>query len=168
MNVDNADLPPAERIDRLERKAKVIRSRLFRAVDALDARRHQVARAGHQAKAIVKPALISLAGAAAVFGATAIAIGFAVRARRRSSISHRLSEGITSAMRGLDFQRRPSLGRRMVERLALAAVTYAVTELTKRGAKNFLDGRLPDGRLAVGAALDVHHQRLSQPHEPTE
>ncbi|HVH41677.1 MAG TPA: hypothetical protein VM925_05020 [Labilithrix sp.] len=163
MSAQNGHIPPSERVARLERKAKVIRSRLLRAVDALDARRHQVVEVGHQARAIAMPAAISLIGIAALFGVSVLAFGAALRSRRRLSISNRLSDGVSHALRRVELARQPSFGRRVFEKVALTVVTFAVGELAKRAAKNMADGRLPDGRLAVGNALGFHHQALALP-----
>lgn len=49
----------------------------------------------------------------------------------------------------------------MFQKVTLTVVTMVVTEATRRAMKNALDGRLPDGRLAVGAALEAHHQAMN-------
>ena len=41
-----------------------------------------------------------------------------------------------------------------------SVVTMVATETSRRVLKNFVDGRMPDGRLAAGHALDVHHEAM--------
>jgi hypothetical protein len=164
MSPQDPHVPASERLARLERKAKVIRSRLLRTVDALDARRHQVVEVGHQAKAMVRPVAISLVGIAVLFGATVFAFSLALRARRRVSFSHRMSDRASHALQGLDRARRPSLPRRILEKVTFSVVSFAATELLKRATKNLVDGRLLDGRIAVRDALEEHHNRLALPH----
>ncbi|MBX3263478.1 MAG: hypothetical protein KIS78_13460 [Labilithrix sp.] len=158
MSASDDDMPPSERMQRLERRANVIRERLFRAVDALDARRHQVVRIGTEAKKMVKPAAISLLGVAAVVGVGAFALGLALRKRRRRS----LKGAVSHALQGLDIVPQRSLSRRVFESITLSVLTFAATELAKQAAKNLLDGRLPSGRLMVGRALGEHQRRLAQ------
>lgn len=158
MSASDDDVPPSERMQRLERRANVIRDRLFRAVDALEHRRHQVVQIGTQAKKMVKPAAISLLSAAALVGVGAVALGFALRTRRRRS----LKGAVSRALQGLDIVPQRSLSRRIVESVTLSVLTFAATELAKQVTKNFLDGRLPSGRLMVGRALGEHQRRLTQ------
>ena len=167
MSPPKEEIPVDERMKRLERRAKVIRSRLLRAVDALDARRHHVVEIGEHAKEVAKPAALSLLGIAALFGASVFAFGLALKARRRRSLSYRLSQGISRLDLGkrLNLVPKPSMARTLFEKVALSVMTFAATELAKRLAQNLVDGRMPDGRLAVGKALDQHHARLS--HAPS-
>jgi hypothetical protein len=157
MSTSKQELSRDERMARLERRASVVRSRLLRAVDALDARRQQVARIGAQAKSVAVPAVLSVAGIAAVVGAGVLLLGASLFKRRRRSLSSRAAH----AIQGLELVRPPSLARRVFEKVTLALVSFAATELAKRSAKNFFDGRLPDGRLAIGRALDRHRDELS-------
>lgn len=147
-----------QKMELLERRAKVIRSRLLRAVDALDARRHQVVEVGETAKKLAVPAAAAIVGIAVIFGASAFAFSMAWRARRRRSLGARIAE----AIRELDLSARPSLARRLFDRTALTIVSIATTELARRALKNVLDGRLLDGRLAIGRALDAHHAELAE------
>lgn len=144
-------LSPEERISRLERRANVVRSRLVRAVAALDTRRQQVAEVGRQAKRLVGPALVAAAGVTAVLG---LAVGFALVRKRKT-----LGQRVTAELAGLDLgrfvRREPTLGRRLLERTALTLASVAAGEIGRRVAKNAADGRLPDGRLAVGRALAI-------------
>ncbi|MBX3206997.1 MAG: hypothetical protein KF764_18265 [Labilithrix sp.] len=158
MKPPKGDTPPSEGMELLERQANVVRTRLLRAVDALDARRHQVVEIGAQAKKMVKPAAISLFGAAALLGVSALALGLGLRRRRRRS----LPGAVSRALRGLDVVPKPSLSWRVFESVAVSVMTFAATELVKQAAKNFIDGRLPSGRLMVGEALVDRRRRLAQ------
>ena len=148
---------PEEKVKMLERRANVVRSRLFRAVDALDARRHRVVELGDTARKIAGPASLVVLGIAGLFGASAIAFGLAVKKRRRPPT---LGSALGSALRGLVVVRPPSLTRRLVEKAVLALVSVAATELGRRAVHNAIDGRTPDGRLAVGHALEEHHRSV--------
>jgi hypothetical protein len=145
-----------EQIDILKRRADVVRSRLLRAVDALDARRHQVKWIGAHATSLAVPALLSVAGVLTLFGASAAFFVLGTRARRRRSLGYRAS----LALQKLDFVGRPSLARRVLERVTLSIAGIAATQIAKLVTQNVVDGRRPDGRLAVGAALRAHHERL--------
>jgi hypothetical protein len=149
-------LPPSERMKLLERRAKFTRSRLLRAVDALDARRRQVVQIGEDAKALAKPAALSLAGVAALVGAGALAIGLVLRSRRRRSFGYRLGETLREA--GIIEQ--PSFARRLVEKVSITVVGLAATEVVKRMTINALDGRAPDGRKIMEKALEVRRAEL--------
>lgn len=155
MSSSSADnIPPSERLKRLERRAEVIKSRFVRTLDALDNRRHQVVEVGKQAKAMAKPAVMTAVGVAALVGMGLFAVGAAFRARRRRSLSNRLSDGLSHAIQRVDVARKPSLGRRLVERVAITLATFAASELAKRMAKNAADGRYLDGhRALLGPAL---------------
>ena len=168
MSPPNEEVPVDERMKRLERRARVIRSRLLRAVDALDARRHHVVEVGEHAKEVAKPAALSLLGIAALFGASVFAFSLALKVRRRRSLSYRMSEAIKRFDLGkrLNLVDQPSLARRVFEKITISVTTFAASELAKRLSKNLVDGRLPDGRLAVGKALAEHHHRLS--HAPSD
>lgn len=128
---------PSERIRLLEQKANVIRARLLRAVDALDDRRHRVAEVGRHAKQMVKPVALSLVGIAALVGIGAIAVGLTIAARRRRSLRGRVSH----ALERLDVVPRPSLARRVFEKITMSMMTVAASELAKRMAKDVVDGR---------------------------
>lgn len=164
MSPQKDDVPVEERMKRLERRARVIRSRLLRAVDALDARRHHVVEVGAHAKEVAKPAALSLVAVAALFGASVFAFSLALKARRSRSLSYRASHGVSRALQRWNIAERPSLPRRIFEKVTLTVATFAASELAKRAMKNVVDGRSPDGRLAVGKALEEHRQRLS--HSP--
>jgi hypothetical protein len=161
MSTDEKNGAPARSVDDemqlLERKAKVVRSRLLRAVDALDARRHHVENVGEHVKEVAIPTAIGAAGVAALFGASIVSFTIAARVRRRRSLSYRLSR----AIQRLDLVKPPPFRQRLFEKLAMTVVGLAATELAKAAAKNLFDGRLPDGRLAVGTVLAAHHAKLA-------
>ena len=154
---DAADqaVPPSERMRLLEQKANVIRSRLLRAVDVLDTRRHQVVEMGAHARQMVKPVALSLLGIAALFGVGALAVGLAVAARRRRSFGGQVSH----ALQKLDLVAQPSLARRVFERITLSMMTVAATELAKRMTKKIVDGRLAGHRRLAGGAVRDHDER---------
>ena len=127
MSQSNGSISTAERIHRLERRADVTRSRLLRAVDALDARRHRAVAAGQQAARIAKPVSASLVGIVAVFGAGAWAVGRLMRSRRRPSLAARAG----AMVRDLTVAR-PSLTRRIFDSVAISIATYAATALVKQ------------------------------------
>jgi hypothetical protein len=145
-----------ERAERLERRAKVVRSRLFRAVDALDERRHQVQHLTKQAKTMALPAMRGAAVVLALFGVSAVCFSLAIRRRRVPTMADRTAEFI----RRLELAPRPSFARRVGEKLAVTFVSALATDLAHRAMKNFIDGRLPDGRLALAPALEAHHLEL--------
>jgi hypothetical protein len=143
-----------ERMNRLERRANVVRSRLLRAVDALDVRRHQVTELGQTVKRIAVPAALVVVGVAAVVGLGALGIGLAIAGRRRRSLSYRMKR----ALRGLELARRePPLGKRLFEKAMLTMVSVAGSEIGRRTLRNFFDGRTPDGRLVLPA-----HKEMAQ------
>lgn len=148
--VKTSDVSFEERMRRLERRANVVRSRLLRAVDALDSRRRQISNVGKQAKRLVVPAALVALGVVALIGGSVFAVGYALKKRRRRSLSGRVS----TAVQVFDRAREPSLARRVLERITLTVVSIAATEIAKRTTRNALDGRAFDGRLAVRKALD--------------
>lgn len=141
----------------LERKANVVRSRLLRAVDALDARRHQIQRIGEQAKSLALPTGLAVLATAALLGASVLSFTMARRRKRKNSLKWRVSR----AVQDMDLIRQPTLLERVLEKVTLTVATMATTEIARRLAKNAADGRLPGGRLAVGTALSAHHDELA-------
>jgi hypothetical protein len=113
-------------------------------VEALDRRRRQVVRLGTEAKQLAMPAALSVATVAALFGASIVVFGLAWRERRRRSLGYRAK----SAVKNVQFSR-PSLGHVVLEKAAASLAALLATELGRRIAKNFLDGRYPSGRLAL-------------------
>jgi hypothetical protein len=150
-------MAPEDRMKLLERRAKVVRSRLVRAIDSLDTRRHQIETIGATAKRVAVPMALSALGILALFGASAAAFGIAIKRKRERRLSYRIARSI----RALDLVQRPSFMRKMLEKGAMTLVTLALTEVAKRAAKNLLDGRLLDGRLATHEALEERHVRKS-------
>lgn len=145
-----------ERTERLERRAKIVQSRLMRAVDALDERRHQVQRITKHAKEIAMPTVVATAGIVTLFGLSIACFSTAVRRRRSSTMRDRAADFV----RSLDLVPRPSFARLAAEKVALSFLAYAATEVARRATKNVVDGRLLDGRLAVHPALEAHHTEL--------
>lgn len=143
------------RAERLERRAQIVRSRLLRAVDALDERRHQVQALTKTAKSMALPALGGAAVVLTLFGLSAACFSAAIRRRRVLTLGDRAAEFVRKA----DLAPRPSFARRVGEKLALSLVSYAAGELAQRATKNFVDGRLPDGRIAIRPALEAHRHR---------
>jgi hypothetical protein len=152
-----------DRMTLLKRRANLIRARLLRAVDALDERGQQVKRIGARAKEVAKPAAWELAGIAVLFGASILAFSIAVKARRRRALS--LPDRVSSALQRRE--QRPSLVVRILERSAMALASFVMTELAKRASHNLIDGRYPDGRLAVGKLLGARHAQLAGPQRGT-
>lgn len=145
-----------DRMNLLARRATVVRSRLLRTVDALDARRHQVKKIGAQVKGFAVHGAIAALGIAAAVGLGVAMIGVALRRRRRRSLSYRAS----NVVERLNLGRRPSLRRRVFERVTLTVVTFAVTELAKRASKNALRPRESRNRLtAPETKMVVHMER---------
>jgi hypothetical protein len=155
MSATNGEKSPEEKRRILEREAEIVQSRLLRAVDALDARRQRVVSAGKRAKSLALPFAISVLGVAALVGAGVYLLGKAAVSRKHASFGYRLR----TAIKDMDLVARPSLGRRIFEKVALAAVTMAANELGRRAGKNLLDGRFPDGRLMAADALARARQR---------
>ncbi len=139
------ELSIEERRSRLERKAEVIRSRLFRHVDALDARRHQVTEVGRRAKETIPAAIGVVLASGALLGVGIGLITWAVRSRKKHLLSYRISKAIEP----FRVEKRPSMFAEVGRKLLVTAVTIVASELTKRAAKNAFDGRVLDGALAV-------------------
>lgn len=143
----------------LERRANVVRSRLMRAVDALDTRRHQVTEIGVQAKEAAPKVGLSLLGIAALSAGSFLGVRAYLKSRRERVLSYRVKRLLGALP--LRVERKPPFAVEALQRLAMTALTVLVTEATRRSLKNVIDGRLPDGRLAVGNALEAHHQTMN-------
>ena len=74
MSSPTDEIAADERTELLERRARIIRSRLLRVVDTLDARRHHIAEVVVHAKLRAKSAALSLIGIGAHFGASLFAV----------------------------------------------------------------------------------------------
>jgi len=132
-----------DKMKMLERRANVVRSRLLRAVDALDNRRHQVVELGHTARQMAIPAAISVVGVAIALGLGALGVGLVIGASRRRSLGYRVKH----ALQGLELvPQPPSLARRLFDKTALTLVSIAASEVGRRTLHNFVDGRMPGGR----------------------
>lgn len=143
-------------MEALQRRANVVRSRLLRTVDALDTRRHQVTEIGAQAKDAAPKVGIAVLGLAAVSAGIVLGVRRYVRSRRQSVFGDR----VTRFLSQLRVEKQPSFAAQIAQRITFTVVTMAATEASRRVMKNFVDGRMPDGRLAVGHALDVHHEAM--------
>lgn len=141
------ELSPAERRARLERRANVIRSRLFRTIDALDHRRHQVAEVTHHVKRLAKPVAVTAFGVAAACVALGIGVTALVRHRREKRLSYQVSQFLDR----FRVEKRPSILEDVLRKAAVSVTTIVAAELAKRGARNLLDGRSPLDRALPAA-----------------
>jgi hypothetical protein len=155
MSAEDKKQSVEEHMKLLERRANVVRSRLLRAVDALDTRRHQVTEIGVQAKEAAPKVGLSVLGIAALSLGSVIGIRSYLKSRRQRLLSHRLQR-LFGTFR---VEKKPSFAKDAFQRIAMTALTVLVTEATRRAVTNVVDGRFPDGRLAVGQALEAHQQR---------
>jgi hypothetical protein len=146
-----------EHMKMLERRANVVRSRLLRAVDALDTRRHQVTEIGVQAKEAAPKVGLSLLGIAALSAGSFLGLRAYLKSRRQRMLSYRVQRFFGSSF-PLRVEKKPSFAAEAFQRLAMTALTVLVTEATRRSLVNVFDGRFPDGRLAVGQALEAHRE----------
>lgn len=133
----------AERRERLERRANVIRSRLLRTIDALDTRRHQVVEITGHVRRLAVPAAAIVAGVALLVAGATFAIGRFLKRRVERRLSVRFRKWIAPMVQ----PPKPSLLEEIVRKVTLTAVTIIASELAKRAAKNVVDGRLPGGHL---------------------
>ncbi len=132
--------PPTEERDRLERRANVIRSRLLRAVDALDTRRHQVAEIGGHVKRLAVPVGAAIIGIALATAAAAFAITRLIKVRAQRRLSARLGKWLAPK------PKRPSIFEDALRKVTVTVLGIVAGELAKRMAKNVMNGRLPEGR----------------------
>lgn len=146
------DISLEERRARLERKAEVIRSRLLRHVDALDARRHQVSDVANRAKDAVPAVLRVVLAGGVVLGAGIALIGWVIRARRRHLLSYRIQEALAPFRTPQRISMLAELGRKLL----VSVVTVVASELAKRGARRAIDGRLPRGEHLVHGEHGAH------------
>lgn len=158
MSTDEKHLSVDEHISRLERRARVIRSRLLRTVDALDTRRHQVTDAVVVAKHEAPKIGLSVLGIVAAAAGSVLGTRAYLKSRKERLLAYRAKRFIAQ----FRVEKRPSFAIVLLQKATVTAVTIVVTEAMRRVAKNTIDGRLPDGRLAVGAALEAHHQELQR------
>lgn len=149
-----------EHMKMLERRANVVRSRLLRAVDALDTRRHQVTEIGAQAKEAAPKVGLSLLGIAALSAGAVLGLRAYLKGRRERILGYRVKRFLGAFP--LRVEKKPAFAVEALQRLAMTALTVLVTEVTRRSLKNAVDGRMPDGRLAVGHALEAHRETMNQ------
>lgn len=157
MDQPKEDMSLEERRARLERRAEVIRSRLLRHVDALDARRHQVTEVGRQAKEMAPKALGIVLASGALLGTGIGLVSWAFRARKKHLLSYRIAQAIEPFRR----EPRPSVLGEVGRKLLVSVVTVVAGELAKRFARGAFDGRLLSGALAVPHdEVHVHHDNV--------
>lgn len=115
----------------LERKAEVLRARLFRAVDALDHRRREVAAVGAKVERATASVGAIAAGVAALalVGVGAFALYRAAERRARRGRWRALFAGLAHPRK-----RRPALVDGLAEKAVSALVTMAVEAGTRRAA----------------------------------
>ena len=154
MSAEDKKQTVEEHMKLLARRANVVRSRLLRAVDALDTRRHQVVEAGVHAKETASKVGYVLLGIGAVAAASVLALR-SYLIRRRDRVLANRAKRFFGAFR---VEKKPSFAVRTLERIVTTGLTVLATEATRRVTKNVVDGRLPDGRLAVAHA---HHENLN-------
>jgi hypothetical protein len=151
-----------EHMKLLERRANVVRSRLLRAVDALDNRRHQVTDVAVEAKEAAPKIGISLLGIAVLAGGSVLGLRAFLKGRRERMLSYRVQRFLGS----FRVEKKKPFAVEALERLAMTALTALVTEGMRRATRNVIDGRFPDGRLAVGHALGAHHEKMNPTPQP--
>jgi hypothetical protein len=151
-----------EHMQLLERRANVVRSRLMRAVDALDTRRHQVTELGVQAREAAPKIGLSLLGLAILAGGAVIGLRAFAKSRRERVLAYRVKRFFGT----FRVEKKKPFALEVLERLALTALSVVVTEAARRASRNVIDGRFPDGRLAVGHALGTHHESMKPILQP--
>ena len=154
---EKKELSAEEQRKRLERRANVVRSRLLRAVDALDTRRHQVTEIGAMAKAAAPRIGLSVLGVTAAVAIAGLSLRSYLKSRRERAFAYRAKRLLGAFP--LRVEKKPSFFAEAFQKIAMTAITVIVTEATRRSVTNVVDGRFPDGRLAVGEALQAHQQR---------
>lgn len=159
MSTEKKQLSVDEHISRLERRARVIRSRLLRTVDALDTRRHQVTDAVAVAKHEAPRIGMSVLGIIAAAAGSVLGLRAYLKSRKERLLAFRVKRFVSQ----FRVEKRPPFALVLFQKVTITVVTMVVTEAARRAMKNTLDGRLADGRLAVHPALAAHHEELAQP-----
>jgi hypothetical protein len=113
-----------------------------------------VIRIGTQAKELIVPAALAVVAVGALFGASALFFGLAIRKRQNRSFVHRLRAAFPTE------PARPSFARIIAERGLATLAGIVATELGRVLSKNVLDGRYPDGRLVLAAHRDRNEIRV--------
>lgn len=132
---------------RLERRANILRNRLFNALEALDTRRHQVQELGQTAKKLAVPAIATALGVGVVALGVTLAVTHAVKKRRRRTLEARFSKLLA---RLTPAEKKPPILEEALRKLTLTFVGIVATELARRVVKNAMDGRMPGGKLLIG------------------
>jgi hypothetical protein len=150
MSTEKHELSLEERRSRLERRAEVIRSRLFRHVDALDARRHkvtdQVEDVSRRAKQVVPAAIGVVVASGILVGAGISLISWAFRARKKQLLSYRIAQAIEP----FRAERRPSVLGEVGRKVLVSLVTVFASQFARIAAKKAASGQL-------GALLGPKH-----------
>lgn len=128
-----------EQRSRLERRGNVIRSRLIRAIDALDNRRHHVQEIVHDAKRLAIPIAGSLFGVVVIAAGTTFAIRAHAQPRRKPSFSYRLAK----ALAPFRVEPKPSFWQDALRKVALTIIGVVATEVATHGARALLGSRDP-------------------------
>lgn len=136
-----------EKRARLERRADILRNRLFRAIDALDTRRHQVQELGETAKKLALPALATALGVGAIALGVTLAVARSVKKRRARTLEARVAKLVA---RLTPAEKRPPILEEALRKLTMTFVGIVGTELARRVVKNAIDGRMPTGKLLIG------------------
>ena len=129
---------PDEHRKLLERRANVVRSRLLRTIDALDARRHQVEVIGQNAKKLLVPAAASFLGIAVVACGAVLGIRSVLKRRHERLLSVRVGHVLDR----FRVQKRPSIFEDVSRKALTTMVSIVTTEIARRAVKSAVDGRL--------------------------
>jgi hypothetical protein len=114
---------PSDRVNRLERRANVVRSRLLRTIDVLDARRHHAADVGGHAPVLAA----ETAGIVAIAVAGIVGVRHVVLARRA-----RRDGPLAGLVRGLRRERRPSFLSEALRKVVISVACVVAAELARR------------------------------------
>lgn len=125
----------------LEHRRDIVRTRLFHAVEALDAKRKQIVEVGHRGKEIATIAVLA-GGAALVLAAAPILVYRGYRHFRGPSLNVRLARWIEPFRE----PRKPSFFVEVVEKVTLAAVAMLAREIARGSMRKALEAHDPDGR----------------------
>lgn len=149
MTTTTKALSVAEQRSRLERRANVIRARLVRAIDALDLRRHQVQKIGHDAKRLALPVAGSLFGIVVLAAGTTFALRAVMERRRERYFGYRFAKAIAP----FRAPARPTFWGEAFRRVALTVIGIVAAEVATRGARRYFEARKsPIALLGPGAS----------------
>lgn len=132
---------------RMERRADILRNRLFNALEALDTRRHQVQELGTTAKKLAVPAIATAIGVGVVALGVTLAITGAMKRRKSRTLEARFSKLLA---RLTPAEKKPPILEEALRKLTMTFVGIVGTEVARRVVKNAIDGRMPSGKLLIG------------------